>query len=127
MITGLVNVDREAVVSLKIQGPDGREKLIDAVIDTGFNSFLTLPPDVILDLGLTWMTQGRVELGNGQEEQFDVYAATVTWDGESRRILVDAADTEPLLGMSLMYGYSLHIDVLDGGSVVLRALSLPAR
>jgi clan AA aspartic protease len=120
MITGIVNPDREAVISLKVHGPSGTEQDLDAVIDTGFNSSLTLPPDVIAALGLPWMTQGRVELGNGQEEQFDVYAATVIWDGQSRRILVDAADTMPLVGMSLMYGYDLFIEILDGGSVTLQ-------
>jgi predicted aspartyl protease len=42
MITGLVNPDYEAVIRLRIQGPGGHEREIDAVIDTGFNGYLTL-------------------------------------------------------------------------------------
>jgi hypothetical protein len=44
------------------------------------------------------------------------------WDGHPRTILVEAADTDPLIGMSLLYGYDLHIQAIDGGNVTLQRL-----
>ena len=43
MITGTVTSDREAVISLEVIGLDDGRQTVAAVIDTGFNGFLTLP------------------------------------------------------------------------------------
>ncbi|WP_179130992.1 hypothetical protein [Candidatus Entotheonella palauensis] len=45
------------------------------------------------------------------------------WDGALRRLAVDAAETDPLVGMSLLYGYELTIQVQEGGRVIIQALS----
>ena len=47
MIAGVVNAAYEPVITLAVQGPAGRTRDIDAVIDTGFGGFLTLPPALI--------------------------------------------------------------------------------
>ena len=36
MIEGTINAKHEAVVNLRVQGPDGRSLEIEAVVDTGF-------------------------------------------------------------------------------------------
>jgi hypothetical protein len=46
----------------------------------------------------------------------------VIWDGQARTVESDAADSEPLVGMSLIYGYDLRIQAVDGGTVTLEAL-----
>ena len=51
MIRGEVSADWEATIRLKVLGPSGQEEDVEAVIDTGFNGFLTLPPDLIARLG----------------------------------------------------------------------------
>lgn len=50
---------------------------------------------------------------------FNVYEATVIWDEEPLIIPVDEADSQPLIGMSLMKGYRLTVQVLEGGVVEL--------
>lgn len=53
---------------------------------------------------------------------FDVYAATVVWDGEIRVVETNVADTEPLVGMGLIYQHDLRIQVAVGGRVTVEAL-----
>ena len=43
----------------------------------------------------------------------------VVWDGVLLTIPVDEADSEPLVGMSLMEGYQLTVQVFEGGRVEL--------
>lgn len=120
MISGQVNAYREAVVLLPIRNPQGRERAIEAVIDTGFNGYLTLPPDIIAELGLPFRRNGRAVLGDGSAVTFDIHEAVLFWDGRFRRIPVDAADTEPLLGVGLLYGHELSIQFIEGGSAVIK-------
>jgi clan AA aspartic protease len=121
MIAGTVNADYEAVIRLRVQGPSGHAPEVDAIIDTGFHGFLTLPPALVTALGLTRLSRGRALLANGSEELFDIYGVTVLWDGQQRYVEADAVDTTPLVGMSLLDGYDLHIQAADGGQVTIQA------
>jgi len=76
MITGVMNAHNKATIHLPVQGADGQLQGIEALLDTGFNGSLTLPPTVIAALGLPWRTRGLVILANGSEDQCDIYAAT---------------------------------------------------
>ncbi len=125
MITGVVNTKREAIIQVVVHGPNGQAREIDAVIDTGFTGFLTVPSSLIVSLGLTWRGQAQAELGDGSLHQFNVYEATVTWDGQMRTVETDAADTMPLIGMAMLYGYHLHIQAVEGGIVTIGALPIP--
>ena len=122
MIYGTVNADREAVLRLQVSGLPGQSQEIEAVVDTGFTGFLTLPLSAIANLGLTRISRGRAILANGSEEIFDIYEAQLDWDGQTRTIEADAAEVEPLIGMSMLYGYELRVRVVDGGSVTIEAL-----
>lgn len=58
-------------------------------------------------------------LADGSEQECDVYAATVIWDGQPRRVPVDAAETDPLVGMPLLNGSDLYMQVRAGGRVAI--------
>jgi clan AA aspartic protease len=119
MIAGIVNGDFEAMLSLSICGSDGKVYIQDAIIDTGFNGWLSLSPDLIDQLNLKWKRRGRAILGDGSECVFNIDEAVVLWDGVYLTIPIDEADSEPLVGMSLMEGYQLMVQVFEGGNVEL--------
>ncbi len=123
MITGVVTPGRQAVIGLTVRGPAGQEHEIEAIIDTGFDGWLSLPRSLIVSLGLVWRQRGRALLADGRESIFDIYEATVVWDGRIRRIAVDEAETAPLIGMSLLDGYEVSVQVQVAGSVIIKALS----
>jgi clan AA aspartic protease len=106
-----------------VHGSQGQEQEIEAIIDTGFNGSLSLPPALVAALGLPFRRRGRALLADGSEGLFDVHEATVVWDGQPRRVSTDAADTDPLVGMALLEGYELTVQAVDGGSVFIKALA----
>jgi clan AA aspartic protease len=122
MIYGVVNVRREATLSLVVGNSNGQRQVIDTVIDTGFSGFLSLPSAIITSLNLPWSASDIVTLGDGSETLFDLYTATVIWDGQYREIYIAESETEPLLGMSLLYGYRLQVDTIEGGTVKIEEL-----
>jgi clan AA aspartic protease len=124
MIKGRVNAHREAVVPLSLRGSQGDDHSIEAVIDTGYNGFLTLPSDLIDRLGFPFLRGSRAILGDGSTIEFAIHEATVVWNGGLLRIPVDAADVNPLLGMGLLYGHELCIEVIEDGNALIRALEI---
>ncbi len=121
MITGTIDFD-EGHIQLRVKGPRGSEEEVRAIIDTGYSGTLTLPPALINALGLRWRTRDDAILADGSVCTFDVYAATVVWDGKIRQILVDEADADSLVGMRLLKGYELKMQVRTRGKVTIKRL-----
>jgi predicted aspartyl protease len=59
MITGVVTEDRQALIRLIVRGPAGNEQEVAAIIDTGFDGWLSLPFSIVLPLDLEWRRRGR--------------------------------------------------------------------
>jgi clan AA aspartic protease len=123
MMNAIVDQNCEAKLRLVVSNESKQRQVIDAVIDTGFTGFLTLPLTVINSLNLRLYSREEGTLGDGSTCIFDVYSGLVIWDGEYRYIDVNAAETDPLVGMSLLYGYRMQLDVLEGGIVVIQSLN----
>ena len=121
MIEGAVNTAHEAVVPLTVRGPAGQHAEIEAVVDTGFTGFLTVTPALATELNLDFRGTARATLADGSEVTFDSYGIAVRWDDRTRYVEADAADTTPLIGMRLLAGHSLYVEVEDGGRVVIEA------
>jgi len=122
MMQGVVNNRGEATISLVVSNTNRQTQLINAVIDTGYTGFLSLPREIIVALNLSWTGIDRGTLGDGSEVIFQVYAASIIWDGQYQNIPVNEAETDPLVGMSLLYGYDLYIRTLEGGIVTIKAI-----
>jgi clan AA aspartic protease len=124
MIVGRVNAFCEAIVRLSVRGFLDVEQEIEAIVDTGYTGFLTLPPDLITALRLPFRRRSSAVLGDGRATLFNVHEATIVWDGVLRRIPVDASTTDPLVGMRLLYGHELTVHIFEGGDVSLRAMAI---
>jgi clan AA aspartic protease len=112
----------DARIELKVRGANGRQTQVEAVIDTGFSGWLTLPKAMIHWLSLEWMSPGHAQLGDGRIAVFDVYEVAVVWHRRVLRIFVDESPSTPLIGMSLLKGSELKMQVCLGGKVSIRPL-----
>jgi len=125
MIAGVVR-SRAAWIPLPIRGPRGRQRNIEAMIDTGFNGTLMLPAGLIKSLGLPWQTTVRGTLADGSQCVFSVFEAVLVWHRQERAVVVVESDTDTLIGMELLDGHELRVQVREGGKVAIRRISSKA-
>jgi clan AA aspartic protease len=117
----VVSDGREAIVSLKVigAGSDHDSSNIQFAIDTGFTGHLTLPPETVRSLSLPERGFVDVELADGGMATLGVYEARVLWHWRPLRVPVYEADGGPLIGMSLLRGSTLTIEVIPRGEVTI--------
>jgi clan AA aspartic protease len=121
MIVGSVT-QREGKIRLEIAGRRGKSREVEATVDSGFTSFLTLPRELVASLGLRWKIKSEALLADGSQTTLDTYVAKVIWDGIEREIEVNAVEAPPLVGMRLLEGYELKIEVREAGRVTIKRL-----
>lgn len=122
MIVGAVDAMGDAVVELTIAGADQYSARLPFVVDTGFSGDVTLPAELADALDLRFTGMGHTRLGDGSLSNFPIREASIRWDGVTRIVEVEVSETEPLLGMRLLDGHELRIDVLPGGTVTITAI-----
>ena len=113
------------VISIAVVNPSEPQPaiLFDATVDTGFTGFLTLRPGVIAQLGLPFLTNQPAVLANGTVSSYDVHAGRVMWRGEERIVPVYSIDSDPLVGMALLWNSRLTIDIVPNGTVSIIPLA----
>ena len=65
MMQGFVNQSCEAIIRVAVGHANSPKQMVDAVIDTGFTGFLSLPLATITRLGLPWHFRDIGTLGDG--------------------------------------------------------------
>lgn len=124
MIVGRVVSDgSEAVIPLTLLGGiTGESRRVEAVIDTGFTDRLTLPPDVVEELRLPLRGSVEVVLADGSVETLPMYFVRLVWHGDEQTIRAYSAAGDPLVGMALLSGSELRVQVRGDGRVEIEEL-----
>ncbi|HUG18652.1 MAG TPA: clan AA aspartic protease [Planctomycetaceae bacterium] len=123
MESGLVTAFRTIVVPVEVLDDQHNSLFIDAMIDTGFNGNLTLPVDVLNSLGAKLFGTRLVELADGSLVQLDSYLIVVKWFGNEGEVLAIESESEPLLGMSMLWGSRVSFDAVDGGALTIEEIA----
>jgi clan AA aspartic protease len=118
VINGTV-VGLQARMSITLYPPRRAAIEIECVVDTGFEGFLTLPSDVISDLGLPYIAPIDANLADNSRVVTNVHQAIVFWHGVERVIPILAMGRRPLIGTALLEDYHLSIDFCEGGTVLV--------
>ena len=98
---------------LRVRGPGGSERNVDAAVIRGSPTSLTPPATMVVALGPARRSGGGAVLADGSVRQFDIDAAEGAWDGGWRPVLVSAVGAEALPGMRLLARHGLRIAVLS--------------
>lgn len=123
MIEGKIDGGYKPVVLVRIMSREGEYHPFNVVLDTGFNGDLVLPPAAIQRLGLVQAVVFKATLANGQEVYLDGFETTALWHNRPRRLIVLEPGNEALLGMNLLAGSRVTLDVEADGAVVIEEAS----
>jgi len=121
MTTGFITPDQEPALQLEVVGPEGTRSF-NAIIDTGFNGGLALPPDWIEALGLPRAGHEQMVLADGSVTGAYLYDGYVIPDEEAHEVVVTEAPGTPLAGTDLFWGFSLFVEFQADGTVEVAPL-----
>jgi len=124
VIKGVVSIApiRQAQVDVRVGRAGGAEITVAAVVDTGFTEFLTLPLATIQSLALPATQATRIRLADGSYTAVDEYEARVWWHDDWRPVQIQACEGDVLLGMAMLVGHLLSVEVVASGAVAIEAL-----
>lgn len=119
---GHVNGDREAIVQIVVLNDRKKTASVEGV-DTGYTGDLILSIATIEQLGLAIQGIQQGVLGDGSSRAFEVYSGLVIWDGNIRKVEINAAETGALIGMGLLENCKLELIAKLGGEVRITSLN----
>ena len=122
MIRGNVNAGRQATIPIEIRGRGGLFHSLEAVIDTGFSGHLTLDPETIKLLDLRPMRSVDVILAGNLGRTLNAFRGAVLWHDQMRTVRILEASGMPLLGMRLLAGSQLTLQVRIGGEALIEQM-----
>lgn len=110
MIRGFVDENDEPIISITLalgKGP----KRFQAVLDTGFNGYLSVPQSIALRSNWYFAGYEEYEIATGEQIKERVYLGKVLF--ENRRLIipiVTSRSQDLLVGTKLLSGRELHVD-----------------
>jgi predicted aspartyl protease len=118
-MTGRITNRLEPIVTLRIVGIDNGLHDYPALVDTGFNGYLTLPALEVQRLGLRYPSDAVAELGDGTLVRVRRFEGRAEWHHGVREIMILESDGGPLLGMSLLKGSRIEMTVAIDAEVAI--------
>jgi clan AA aspartic protease len=107
---------------LTLPGRDG-PFVVDFIVDTGFDGELSLPPSLANRLDAEIAGRQTLSLADGTTLFSPYYRIMIDdWEGEARLTEVLLLDGQPLLGVNLLSGYLLQMEMTEGGEVAIDPL-----
>jgi len=122
MIEGHVNSHRELVVPVRLLDANEHVHRFEAVVDTGFEGYLSLPPEQISAMGLRFSQHIDMVVATGRTFEVNSYFGIAIWRGERRPIRILEAENTPLIGTALLWGSLLTAEMTDNGAVAIGPL-----
>jgi clan AA aspartic protease len=95
---------------------------IDCVVDTGFNDYLTLPPQVVAVMNLPLYSTTLVRLADGSQYSIPIHSAKIRWDRPEKVVPVLATGIKPLLGTALLNGFCLTVEFINDGMIKIEKM-----
>jgi len=112
-------INLHPMIALPFQLPDGADRNVEFVIDTGFTGFLTLPEQDVTVLRLPFTYFTRAYLADQSEVRMSVHEGMILCNGTGLHVNVLATGERLLLGTGLLKGHELVVQFTDSGRLQL--------
>ena len=110
------------IVSVAIADSNGRLWPMEAIIDTGFVGDVALPSNIIRRLELIRTGSMDFVLAHGESARLNIYRGSLFWHDRLREVVVTETDDVPLIGIRLLSGSRVTMDVYPGGEVLIEEI-----
>lgn len=121
MTTGHIDQHGRPVAPVDLFDRQGRLRRVEAMVDTGFDDFLTLPDHWVQRLGLVWISRMPMQVATSEWARFDIYAVDILWFGHRLPVRVVQTQSEILVGTRLLWESQLTVQFWQGGSVSVQS------
>lgn len=111
-------IDEQLVPTVRVRLAK-RERPLACLVDSGFNGDLALPSALVSAHRMKLRHIVPCELANGQTVLMPAYEWNLMWFGTRSRVEVLESDSEiPIIGLRLVRGKRLTIDLIDWNVVI---------
>lgn len=104
MIQGIFRDSGEIFFPIDVLDHHGESHTFTALLDTGYTGFLTLTPEIIAALGLTFEEESAVRVGDGTVQTFRRYNGSLIWAGRPIGAFIHAVSGIPVVGTRALLG-----------------------
>lgn len=111
MIEGIVNNSDEPIIKLEIILSRNSSRKVNAVIDTGFNGYISIPTAFIEESDWDFLGTEEYELANGDIVGEKVYIGRIFFDGDELKVFsLTNRSSDILIGTKILKNKILKID-----------------
>jgi predicted aspartyl protease len=95
----------------------GGHKSIEFIVDTGFEADIALSPVLLMGIDASYVGEFPFALADFTYRTRPVYSVLVEWQGEPRVAEIVAFEGNPLVGVGLLRGCLLEMEMEEGGEI----------
>ena len=126
LIKGQFQPDLRCLVEVEIMDGNGIFRRVHAKLDTAFTGEIALPSLDFASLEIATDGDQTVNLADGSQRRVQSCTAIVRLgEGEAEAKILNLLNTrQPLIGIGILLGYSIHIDALPYGDIRIERIQL---
>ena len=113
MIEGFVNGNQEPIIELRLMLWNKSEN-IPAVIDTGFNGYISVPEKYVKASDWVFMGYEEYEIASGEIVKAKIFLGNILFDEKQiQTFILSSQSKDILIGTRLLEDKTLFIDFVD--------------
>ncbi|MBM3709897.1 MAG: hypothetical protein FJW61_05700 [Actinobacteria bacterium] len=119
MIEGIVNNFDEPIIKLDLILSNNISKTISAIIDTGFNGYISVPINFVKESDWDFIGTEEYELANGEIVEERVFIGKIIFDGEELQVFsLTNRSIDILIGTKILKNKILKVDFLNSKVII---------
>ncbi|WP_395144016.1 hypothetical protein [Armatimonas sp.] len=119
-LVGKLNHKLAPLLDLNVLHADNTLQKLSFLVDTGCTLEMVLPTVVLADLGWPAIETMEIQQADASQVSVDLHAGSVFLGKLARPILAAALGTQPIIGMELLQGWQLCLDIIGPGEGEIR-------